>query len=63
MKTGMNISDVVLENESAWRSEAETKAGILNIWQVMKECIYRGCHAEGILPGGLQVKRRGAGLE
>ncbi len=62
MKTGMNISDVVLENESAWRPEAETKAGILNIWRVMKECIYRGCHVEGILPGGLQVKRRGAGL-
>ena len=62
MKTGMNISDVVLENESVWRPEAETKAGVLNIWRVMKECIYRGCHVEGILPGGLQVKRRGAGL-
>ena len=62
MKTGMNISDVVLENESAWRSEAATKAGMLNIWRVMKECIYRGCHVEGILPGGLQVKRRSASL-
>jgi len=62
MKTGMNISDVVLENENAWRSEQETKEGILNIWRVMKECIYRGCHADGILPGGLFVKRRGAGL-
>jgi L-serine dehydratase len=62
MKTGMNISDVVLENESAWRSEQLTRAGVLKIWQVMKECIYRGCHAEGILPGGLQVKRRAAGL-
>lgn len=62
MKTGMNISDIVLENESAWRSEAETKAGVLNIWRVMKECIYRGCHTDGILPGGLQVKRRGGGL-
>ncbi len=62
MKTGMNISDVVMENENTWRSEKETKAGVLNIWRVMKECIYRGCHTEGILPGGLQVKRRGAGL-
>jgi L-serine dehydratase len=62
MKTGMNISDVVLENESAWRSEKETREGVLNIWRVMKECMYRGCHAEGMLPGGLQVKRRGAGL-
>ena len=62
MKTGMNISDVVLENESAWRTEAETKAGMLNIWRAMKECIYRGCHVDGILPGGLQVKRRAANL-
>lgn len=62
MKTGMNISDVVLENESAWRPEKETREGVLNIWRVMKACIYRGCHVEGILPGGLQVKRRGAGL-
>jgi L-serine dehydratase len=62
MKTGMNSSDIVLENESAWRSETETRAGILNIWRVMKECIYRGCHASGILPGGLQVTRRAPGL-
>ena len=62
MKTGLNISDVVLENETAWRTEAATKAGLLNIWRVMKECIYRGCHVTGILPGGLQVKRRAANL-
>ena len=62
MKTGMNISDVVMENENVWRSEKETKDGLLNIWRVMKECIYRGCHADGILPGGLQVKRRAAVL-
>ena len=62
MKTGMNISDVVMENENTWRSEKETRDGVLNIWRVMSECIYRGCHSEGILPGGLNVKRRGAGL-
>jgi L-serine dehydratase len=62
MKTGLNISDVVLENELSWRSEAATKEGVLNIWRVMKECIYRGCHAGGLLPGGLNVKRRGADL-
>jgi L-serine dehydratase len=62
MKTGLNISDVVLENESAWRTEAATKEGLLQIWEVMKACIYKGCHTEGILPGGLQVKRRGSGL-
>ncbi len=57
-KTGLSISEVVLENEGAWRSEAETKAGLLRIWQVMKECTYRGCHTSGILPGGLNVTRR-----
>jgi L-serine dehydratase len=62
MKTGMSISEVVMENEHAWRSEEETKQGVLNIWRVMHECIFRGCHTEGYLPGGLNVKRRGAGL-
>lgn len=62
MKTGHNISEVVMENETAWRSETETRAGMLNIWRVMKECIYRGSHARGMLPGGLQVKRRAANL-
>lgn len=61
-KTGLSIYDVVMENENCWRSESETKAGLLNIWQVMKECIYRGCHTQGILPGGLNVKRRAADL-
>lgn len=58
MKTGLEIYQVVLENELAWRSEEETKSGVLNIWHTMRDCIYRGCHTEGILPGGLQVKRR-----
>lgn len=62
MKTGLSISEVVMENENSWRNEAATKEGILNIWRVMKECMYRGCHTEGILPGGLQVKRRAAAL-
>jgi L-serine dehydratase len=62
IKTGMSISDIVLENENAWRPEKQTKEGVLNIWRVMKECIYRGVHTPGILPGGLNVKRRAAGL-
>lgn len=62
IKTGMAIHEIVLENEHAWRSENETKEGLLRIWQAMKECIYRGCHTEGILPGGLEVKRRAAEL-
>lgn len=62
MKTGMSISEIVLENEACWRLETETKEKILNIWRVMKECIYRGCHTQGVLPGGLNVKRRGFDL-
>lgn len=62
MKTGMSISEVVLENEMSWRAEKETMEGILNIWRVMSECIYRGCHTQGMLPGGLNVKRRAAEL-
>jgi L-serine dehydratase len=62
MKTGLNISEVVMENENVWRSEAETKTGLIAIWQVMKNCMYRGCNTEGILPGGLNVKRRAAAL-
>ncbi len=57
-KTGLSIHEVVMENELTWRSEAETKNGMLNIWRVMKECIYKGCHTQGYLPGGLNVKRR-----
>jgi L-serine dehydratase len=59
MKTGLSISEVVMENELTWRSEKEIKEQVLNIWRVMKECIFRGCHTEGVLPGGLNVKRRG----
>lgn len=59
---GLSISEVVMENETTWRPEADTRAGMLNIWRVMKECIYRGSHQQGILPGGLDVKRRGADL-
>ena len=62
MKTGMSISEVVMENENSWRNEQKTREGILNIWQVMQECIYRGAHANGQLPGGLNVKRRAASL-
>lgn len=62
IKTGMSIHEVVQENEAAWRSESQTKEGILRIWQVMKDCTYRGCHTSGTLPGGLFVKRRAADL-
>lgn len=59
---GLSIPRVVMMNESAWRSEGDTRAGVLKIWQVMQECIWRGCHTEGTLPGGLGVTRRAAGI-
>ncbi|MBP3943383.1 L-serine ammonia-lyase [Sphingobacteriaceae bacterium WQ 2009] len=62
MKTGLKISELVLENEHAWREESETKAGVLEIYEVIKNCIYRGCHTAGTLPGGLHVERRAAKL-
>ncbi len=62
MKTGMAISEVVMENENAWRSEHETRSGLLKIWETMKQCIFKGCHTHGLLPGGLNVKRRAAAL-
>jgi len=62
MKTGMAIHEVVMENELAWRSEAETRAGILKIWETMRDCTFRGCSTSGTLPGGLNVRRRAAEL-
>lgn len=57
-KTGLSIHEIVMENENAWRSEDETISGILDIWQTMKDCVYKGCHTKGYLPGGLNVNRR-----
>lgn len=58
----VSISQLMFENEKSWRSEAEIRDGLLQIWTVMQECVKRGCHTEGILPGGLTVKRRAADL-
>ncbi|MGZ3873732.1 MAG: serine dehydratase beta chain, partial [Mucilaginibacter sp.] len=62
IKTGLKISEVVMENELAWRSEQETLRGLSNIFAALKGCIYRGCHTAGTLPGGLNVARRAASL-
>jgi L-serine dehydratase len=48
----------MLENEKVWRTETEIREGLLKIWQVMQDCVRRGCEKEGIMPGGLKVKRR-----
>lgn len=58
--TGLSIAALMLENEKAWRSEAEIRTGLLEIWGVMQACVARGMSREGILPGGLKVRRRAA---
>ncbi|MFD7766296.1 L-serine ammonia-lyase [Streptomyces sp. NPDC059787] len=59
-ETGLSISALMLENERAWRSEEEIRGGLLEIWRVMRACVDRGMSREGILPGGLKVRRRAA---
>jgi L-serine dehydratase len=59
---GMSISELMLANETVWRSEAKINKDIMILWQVMESCIARGCRTEGVLPGGLKVKRRAADL-
>ncbi|MDG4795804.1 L-serine ammonia-lyase [Micromonospora sp. WMMD1082] len=60
--TGLSISGVMLANELSWRAEADVRAGLLDIWRVMRECVERGCTRDGTLPGGLKVRRRAAEL-
>lgn len=57
-ENGLTIAEVVLENEKALRSQEEVEEGILRIWKVMQATVERGLRKEGILPGGLEVKRR-----
>ncbi|MCC5035658.1 L-serine ammonia-lyase [Streptomyces sp. WAC 00631] len=59
-ETGLSIAALMLENEKAWRTEEEIRAGLLEIWRVMRACVERGLSREGILPGGLKVRRRAA---
>ncbi|MDT0399456.1 MULTISPECIES: L-serine ammonia-lyase [Streptomyces] len=59
-ETGLSISALMLENERAWRGEEEIREGLLEIWRVMRACVDRGMSREGILPGGLKVRRRAA---
>lgn len=53
-----SISEIVYENEISMRPEAEVNSELMRIWNTMLECMYIGCHSEGILPGGLHVRRR-----
>ncbi|WP_255952092.1 L-serine ammonia-lyase [Streptomyces odontomachi] len=61
-ETGLTISELMLENERAWRDEAEIRAGLLELWRTMRDCVARGMTREGVLPGGLKVRRRAAAV-
>ncbi|NNM57101.1 L-serine ammonia-lyase [Acidocella sp.] len=58
----MPISRLMLENEKSWRTGPQIRSGLLNIWQVMQQCVRTGCATEGTLAGGLKVRRRAAQL-
>ena len=62
LKTGLSIHEIMMENETVWHSEHETIDKALSVWAIMRDCIYKGCHTHGILPGGLAVNRRAADL-
>jgi L-serine dehydratase len=55
---GLSISDVMMANEQARRSEQEIRDGMLHLWSEMAACVERGFLREGVLPGGLKVPRR-----
>ncbi|MGP5197878.1 L-serine ammonia-lyase [Brachybacterium alimentarium] len=55
---GISVSDAMLLRERQWRSDEEIRSGLLRIWRAMEDCIDRGVHISGVLPGGLEVKRR-----
>jgi L-serine dehydratase len=55
---GLSFSQLMMENEKRWRTEAEIRAGLLNIWAVMQACVRRGCEQDGVLLGGMKLKRR-----
>ena len=59
---GCGIAELMRRNERHWRSDAEIDAGLARIWQVMQDCVDRGCRADGVLPGGFKVRRRAKAL-
>lgn len=61
-KHNMTVAEMTYENEKTWRSEEEIKDRLLKIWHVMDACINKGLNTQGVLPGGLGVKRRAHGL-
>ncbi len=61
-REGLSIAQMVRANECAWRPESAVREKVHGIWEVMRECVFRGCHTRGTLPGGLNVGRRAADL-
>ncbi len=61
-RAGLSIAEIVLENENAWREDDEVRDGLRMLWDAMDSCIRRGCEMDGVLPGGLKVKRRASKL-
>ncbi|MHC5202604.1 L-serine ammonia-lyase [Myroides sp. LJL119] len=53
-----SVSEIVYENEKSLRDDKQIHAELMRVWDTMLECMYIGCHTEGILPGGLNVRRR-----
>ncbi|PVZ11439.1 MULTISPECIES: L-serine ammonia-lyase [unclassified Pseudomonas] len=58
----LRVSELMMANEKVWRSEGEIRAGLLKLWHAMQDCVTQGLREEGILPGGLNVRRRAARL-
>ncbi|MBP8182690.1 MAG: L-serine ammonia-lyase [Rhodoferax sp.] len=58
----LSIAQIMRRNEQHWRSDADIDAGLMRIWQVMQDCVRRGCQSDGLLPGGFKVKRRAHAL-
>lgn len=58
----MSFSELAMQNELVYRTDAEIQTGLDEIWQAMKLCVERGCKNSGILPGGLQIERRAPAL-
>jgi L-serine dehydratase len=54
----MSFSQLMMENEKTWRTEPQIREGLLRIWGVMQACVQRGCEQEGVLSGGMKLKRR-----
>jgi L-serine dehydratase len=57
-ETGFSVARLMRENERVWRTDAEIDAGLLELWSVMQDSVHRGMTTEGVLPGGLKVRRR-----